>query len=87
MSEIITITRCEKVSPGIENQDRAWFHFIGAWNGHLIRKICLEVNSDIPMVEVGEEYIILLLPLRVSGPTLYGRIKKISPLASFEYLE
>ena len=87
MLEIIAITKCIKRSPVRASQEKAWFHFIGVWKGHVIRKICLEIHKDTYSVYEGEEYIILLCPLKVTGGTLHGRIKKISPLSSFEYLE
>ena len=84
MPPLLLITLCTEISPqGKENY--ALFHFKGAWNGHFIKKICLEFRPDAGQdVQVGQEYIILMAPHKVEQSTLFGHIKKISPLEDFE---
>ncbi|MCY4643687.1 MAG: hypothetical protein OXB88_03625 [Bacteriovoracales bacterium] len=89
MSQIIVIAHCTssslKASPPDSGKGWASFHFIGAWNGHWIEKICLEFRAP-PLLQAqeGEEYIILMRATKIVGKALFGRIEKITPLSSLE---
>ena len=82
--ELIAVTLCMELSLDAKGRRGAWFHFIGAWNGHWVQQICLDIPQGMSSLQVGEEYVILLQVAEVVDSILFGRIKRIAPLASFE---
>ena len=91
MAPLLLITLCVETFPPHSKKGgtgQGSFHFIGAWNGHFIKRICLRFpHHTREEIQAGQEYIILMDPVKVEHSTLFGEIKKISPLSSLESLK
>lgn len=86
LSEIIAVTRCLRILPKDKGIFWGDFHFIGVWQGYLVRQIKLKLPRDEPLsVEVGGEYIITLQVFSVERGSLKGEALQITPLSLREF--